>query len=43
VDRFFEEVMVMVEDQDIRNNRLSLLRTITERVLSIADISEIAH
>ena len=43
VDRFFDEVMVMVEDQDIRNNRLSLLRALTERVLSIADISEIAH
>ncbi len=43
VDRFFDEVMVMVEDQDIRNNRMALLRTITERVLSIADISEIAH
>lgn len=43
VDRFFDEVMVMVEDRDIRNNRMSLLRTITTRVLSIADISEIAH
>lgn len=43
VDRFFDEVMVMVEDQEIRNNRLNLLRTITEKVLSIADISEIAH
>ena len=43
VDRFFDEVMVMVDDQDIRNNRLALLRTITEKVLSIADISEIAH
>ncbi len=43
VDRFFDEVMVMVDDQDIRNNRLALLRTLTEKVLSIADISEIAH
>jgi len=43
VDRFFDEVMVMVEDQDIRNNRKSLLKTITEKILSIADISEIAH
>ncbi|MFH1965037.1 MAG: glycine--tRNA ligase subunit beta [Acidobacteriota bacterium] len=43
VDRFFDEVMVMVEDQEIRNNRLTLLRTITEKVLSIADISEISH
>ncbi len=43
VDRFFDEVMVMVEDQKIQTNRLALLRTITEKVLSIADISEIAH
>jgi glycyl-tRNA synthetase beta chain len=43
VDRFFDEVMVMVEDQKIQTNRLALLRTITEKVLSIADISEIVH
>ena len=43
VDRFFDEVMVMVEYREIRNNRLTLLRTITEKVLSIADISEISH
>ncbi len=39
VDRFFDEVMVMAEDQDLRRNRLNLLTVLRELVLHIGDIS----
>ena len=39
VDRFFDEVMVMDEDQDIRRNRLNLLTALGELVLAVGDIS----
>ena len=41
VDSFFEGVMVMTEDERIRNNRLSLLKNIVNLVLSVADLSKI--
>ena len=41
IDLFFERVMVMVEDEAIRRNRLRLLRTILAGFSSIADFSEI--
>jgi glycyl-tRNA synthetase beta chain len=41
VDEFFKEVMVMAEDAAIRNNRISLLRCISQLFSSIADISRI--
>jgi glycyl-tRNA synthetase beta chain len=41
VDRFFEKVMVMVEDERIRANRLALLQTLLESFSTIADFSEI--
>ncbi len=41
VDRFFEKVMVMVEDGRIRANRLALLRTVLREFSTIADFSEI--
>jgi glycyl-tRNA synthetase beta chain len=41
VDEFFKAVMVMAEDPAIRNNRISLLRCISDLFKSIADISRI--
>ena len=39
VDRFFDEVMVMAEDDAIRNNRLALLNRLRNLFLRVADIS----
>jgi glycyl-tRNA synthetase beta chain len=41
VDEFFTEVMVMAEDPALRNNRISLLFTVSQLFRSIADISRI--
>jgi glycyl-tRNA synthetase beta chain len=41
VDTFFDKVMVMVEDEEIRANRLALLQTLLEEFSTIADFSEI--
>lgn len=43
VDRFFDDVMVLVEDADLRRNRLRLLTDLSELFLRIADISEIVR
>jgi glycyl-tRNA synthetase beta chain len=41
IDDFFEGVMVMVEDEAIRNNRLALLEEIGKLFLRIADFSKL--
>jgi len=41
VDAFFDRVMVMVEDPNVRANRLALLRTLLKKFSTIADFSEI--
>jgi len=41
VDKFFDKVMVMAEDEKVRANRLSLLRTLLKEFSTIADFSEI--
>jgi len=41
IDEFFDGVMVMVEDEAIRNNRLALLDGIGQLFLSIADFSKL--
>jgi glycyl-tRNA synthetase beta chain len=41
VDRFFDKVMVMVEDDNLRGNRLALLHTLVKEFSTIADFSEI--
>ena len=41
IDKFFEEVMVMAEDQAIRKNRLALLSELLREFTIIADFSEI--
>lgn len=39
VDRFFDEVMVMADDEAVRNNRLALLNRLRNLFLRVADIS----
>lgn len=41
VDNFFDHVMVMVEDDNIRENRLNLLGKISETMLMICDLSKL--
>ncbi|WP_457628761.1 glycine--tRNA ligase subunit beta [Persephonella sp.] len=41
IDRFFDNVMVMVEDKKIRNNRLSLMKIINDMFMKIADFTKI--
>ncbi len=41
VDKFFDKVMVMVEDPRVRANRLALLQTLLTEFSTIADFSEI--
>jgi len=41
VDRFFDKVMVMVDDEKLRANRLALLATLVKEFSTIADFSEI--
>jgi len=41
VDRFFDKVMVMVDDESVRANRLALLQTLLKNFSTIADFSEI--
>ena len=41
VDAFFDQVMVMAEDERVRRNRLSLLARISGTFLQMADFSRI--
>ena len=41
VDKFFDKVMVMVDDTRVRANRLALLQTLLKELSTIADFSEI--
>ena len=40
IDKFFDKVMVMVEDEPLRANRLALLGTLVKEFSTIADFSE---
>jgi glycyl-tRNA synthetase beta chain len=40
VDRFFDDVMVMTDDPDLRRNRLNLLTALGDLILQIGDISK---
>jgi glycyl-tRNA synthetase beta chain len=42
VDSFFDAVMVMVEDESLRRNRLALLSDLREKMNRVADISKLA-
>ncbi|GAB4347300.1 MAG: glycine--tRNA ligase subunit beta [Gammaproteobacteria bacterium] len=41
VDRFFDEVMVMTEETDLRRNRLALLAALSGLFLKVADLSQL--
>ncbi len=41
VAKFFDDVLVMAEDAQVRDARLSLVGRLRDRILDIADISEI--
>jgi glycyl-tRNA synthetase beta chain len=41
VDRFFDEVMVMVEDEPVRDNRLALLKKVADLGGGVADLTKI--
>jgi glycyl-tRNA synthetase beta chain len=40
IDNFFDDVMVMVDDDNLRANRLALLHTVVKEFSTIADFSE---
>jgi len=40
VDIFFDDVMVMAEDEAVKQNRLNLLTAIGDLILQIGDISK---
>ena len=42
IDGFFNDVMVMVDDQALRNNRLSLLSKLRTLFVNVADIAQMA-
>jgi len=42
IDAFFNDVMVMVDDQPLRDNRLSLLSKLRTLFINVADISQMA-
>jgi glycyl-tRNA synthetase beta chain len=41
VDHFFDEVMVMADDEAVRNNRLALLNSLSSLFLGVADVSRL--
>ena len=41
LDQFFDDVIVMTEDEALRNNRLALLQSAREMFLTVGDLSEL--
>ncbi len=41
LDSFFERVMVMVEDQKVRENRLNLIKSLVDQFEGVADLSQL--
>ncbi|WP_028307590.1 glycine--tRNA ligase subunit beta [Desulfitibacter alkalitolerans] len=41
IDEFFEKVMVMDKDEDVKNNRLALLKTIVDYLSPLGDLSKL--
>jgi glycyl-tRNA synthetase beta chain len=41
LEKFFDDVMVMVDDEGVRRNRMSLLRKVGNAVTKIADVTKI--
>jgi len=42
VDAFFDDVMVMVDDERVKLNRLALLADVRQQFLDVADISRLS-
>ena len=42
LDKFFEDVMVNADNEDVKNNRKSLVASIYKSILNIADIKEVS-
>lgn len=43
INEYFDKVMILVDDEEVRNNRLGLLRQISDYVLGIFDFSKIVQ
>ncbi len=43
INDFFDNVLVMEKDEDIRNNRLSILKTVWDVSIKVADFSRLAE
>lgn len=43
IDEFFDNVMVMVDDEDIKRNRLALISNVSNIMLQICDLSKISN
>ncbi len=43
IDYFFEKVMVMVDDESLKKNRLSLLRKIYDIMMKVCDLSQVVN
>jgi glycyl-tRNA synthetase beta chain len=41
IDRFFDEVLVMAPDREVRRNRIGVLRELSRMFLSLADFAEV--
>ncbi len=41
LDQFFDDVMVMADEKELRNNRLAIIHQLRQLFLSVADISKI--
>lgn len=42
IDRFFDNVMIMAKEEDLKNNRLALLKQLQALLMSVADISQLS-
>lgn len=43
IEKFFEDVLVMAEDEEVKRNRLSLLTGMNKKFLKLADFSKIVY
>jgi len=42
IDKFFDEVRVMADDEAVKANRLAILANLRQQFIGIADISQLA-
>ncbi|MDD2446339.1 MAG: glycine--tRNA ligase subunit beta [Tissierellia bacterium] len=43
IDNFFDNVMVMVDDEELKNNRLGLIRKVYNLMMKVCDLSQILN